>query len=103
MKSGFNVKAHGGVQINGLVEDSHIDSHDNALVETGFIGKGDGKISAQGSVVTKYCNTQNITCEDIDNGDFVMHSDIHTKGKLTVTEQTESVEKFMRWRVWRQK
>ena len=89
MKSGFNVKAHGGVQINGLVEDSHIDSHGNALVKTGFIGKGDDKISAQGSVVTKYCDTQNITCDrDIVIGDFVMHSNIHTKGKLTVTEQT---------------
>ncbi len=89
VKSGFNIQAHGDVQINGLVEDSHIVSHGNVLVKTGFIGKGDGTISAQGNVVTKYCDTQKIKCEgNLEIGDFVMQSNIHTKGKLTVTEQT---------------
>ena len=89
VKTGFDVNAHGDVQINGLVEDALIVSHGNVMVKTGFVGKGNGKISAQGSVITKYCDTQNITCDgDIDIGDFVMQSNIHTKGKLTVTEQT---------------
>ena len=88
VKSGFSVKAKKDIQIDGVVEDAVIEAGGDVLLKTGFMGKGDGKIIAQGKVMVKFCENENIISNgDILIGDYVMNSNIQTKGNLIVTEQ----------------
>jgi len=89
VKSGFSVKAKHDIQINGIVEDAILEAGGEILLKGGFVGKGEGKITAQGKVIAQFCDNQQIFCEgDIEIHDYVMHSHIETKGNLTVTSQT---------------
>ena len=88
VKSGFSVKAKNDVEVNGIVEDAIIEAGGNVLLKTGFVGRGEGKIIAEGKVMAKFCENENIISEDdIIIGEYLMHSNIQTKGKLIVTEQ----------------
>ncbi len=88
VKSGFKVKATGDVEVNGIVEDAVIESEGNVLLKMGFIGHGEGKISAKGNVSAKYCVNQHIVCQgDVNIGEYFMHSKVLTGGKLIVTEK----------------
>ncbi len=88
VKSGFSVKAKNDIEVNGIVEDAVIEAGGNVLLKTGFVGRGDGKIFAVGKVMIKFCENESIISEDdIIIGEYLMHSNIQTKGKLNVTEQ----------------
>ncbi len=89
VKSGFKIKAEGDVQVNGIMEDAVIETGGNALLKMGFIGRGEGKIIAQGNVNAKFCENENIISEgDIYISEYIMHCNIQTKGKLFVTDKT---------------
>ncbi|MFC1650854.1 DUF342 domain-containing protein, partial [Candidatus Latescibacterota bacterium] len=89
VKSGFIVKSHGDVQVNGVVEDAVIESGGNVLLKTGFIGKGNGQIIAKGDVTAKFCENQTIIAEgNIYISEYAMHCIIKTKGKIVITEKT---------------
>ena len=86
--TGFNVKAKGDIQIDGLVEDSNIESEGDILIKAGFMGKGKGRIVSGGRVMAKFCDNQSIKAgNDILITDFVMHCNIETKGQLIVSNQ----------------
>jgi len=86
--SGFSVKAKNDIEVNGTVEDAVIEAGGNVLLKTGFVGRGEGKIIAEGKVMIKFCENENIISgDDIIIGEYLMHSNIQTKGKLIVTEQ----------------
>ncbi len=88
VKSGFRVKASGDVEVNGIVEDAVIESEGNVLLKMGFIGHGEGKISAKGNVSARYCVNQHILCQgDVNIGEYFMHSNVFAGGKLVVTEK----------------
>ena len=53
------------------------------------MGRGEGKIIAQGNVNAKFCKNENIISEgDIYISEYIMHCNIQTKGKLFVTDKT---------------
>lgn len=88
VKSGFNIKAKGDIQVDGIIEDSLIRAEGSVLVKGGFIGKGNGKIISNGKVMVKFCENENIISEhDIIISDYVMHGNIETSGKLIVTNK----------------
>jgi len=88
VKSGFKIKAKSDVQVDGVVEDAIIESGGDVLIKMGFIGRGEGKIVAQGKVTANYCVKENIISEDdINIIEYIMHSNIQTKGTLFVKEK----------------
>lgn len=88
VKSGFKVKAKNDVEIGGVVEDAVIEAGGDVLIKMGFIGRGEGKILAQGKVTANYCVSENIISEDdINIFEYIMHSNVQTKGKLFVKEK----------------
>lgn len=88
VKSGFSVKSQNDIQINGTVEDAVIEAGGNVLIKSGFVGRGEGKIIAKGKVMAKFCEKETIISDDdISLGEYAMHCNIQTKGKLLVTAQ----------------
>ncbi len=89
VKSGFKVKARDDVQVEGVVEDAVIETEGNVLLKMGFVGRGEGQITAGGELTAKYCENENITAEgDIHIDECVMHSKIQTKGSLFLMGKT---------------
>ncbi len=89
VRSGFTVRAINDVQVNGVVEDATIEAGGNVLLKSGFIGKGEGHIIAQGEVFARFCENENITARgDIHISDYVMNSKIYTHGSLFATDKT---------------
>jgi uncharacterized protein (DUF342 family) len=88
VKSGFKIKAKVDVQVDGVVEDAVIEAGGDVLIKMGFIGREEGKIVAQGKVTATYCVSENIISEgDINIIEYIMHSNIQTKGNLFVKEK----------------
>jgi len=88
VKSGFSIKAKNDVQVSGVVEDAVIEAGGNVLLKTGFIGKNEGKITAQGNVMVKFCENEHIICDgDIYIDEYVMHSTIQARGNLIVMDK----------------
>ncbi|MBW7995512.1 MAG: DUF342 domain-containing protein [Candidatus Glassbacteria bacterium] len=88
VKSGFRIKSSGDIEINGIVEDAEIECGGDVLIKMGFIGRGEGKITAAGSVTARYCVNQQIYCDgDINIGEYIMHSHVQARGCLLVTEK----------------
>ncbi|MBN2290391.1 MAG: DUF342 domain-containing protein [Candidatus Glassbacteria bacterium] len=89
VKSGFKIYATDDVQVNGVVEDAEIEAGGKVMIKAGFIGRGEGRITAQQEVAAKFCENENIIGEsDILISDYVMNSMIKTKGRLVVMDQT---------------
>ena len=92
VKSGFEIKTSGDIEINGLVEDAKITAGGNVFIKNGFLGKGNGFIQAGGDVTLKFCSSQNIKAKgDIIVGEAVLHSNLQSESKIDVTGRKGSV------------
>jgi len=86
--SGFKIKAHGDVQINGTVEDAVIESDGNVMVKYGFIGRGKGCITAAGDVHVAFSDNERIVAGgDVIIGSYAMNSDIQSQGTIEATSK----------------
>jgi len=86
VKSGFSVKTKSDLEILGVVEDANITAGGNVLIKNGFLGKGDGLITAEGNVILKFCENQKITAKgDIIVGEAVLNSVLKTDSRVEVT------------------
>jgi len=89
VQSGFTIKADADVEVSGVVEDAIIEAGGDVLLKGGFIGKGEGRITAKGKVIAQFCDDQTIISEgNVEINDYIMNSHIETKNMVIVTEQT---------------
>jgi hypothetical protein len=85
VKSGFEVKIKGDLEINGLVEDARIIADGNVVIKNGFLGRGNGFIEAGGDVTLKFCENQNIQAKgSIYIGEAVLHSSLQSESRIEV-------------------
>jgi len=89
VKSGFSVLADEDITVEGVVEDATVESKKNVILKTGFIGRGEGKIIAGGSVYLKYAENQTIKAEgDIIVSESLRHCKVECGGKVIAMGQT---------------
>jgi uncharacterized protein (DUF342 family) len=60
IKSGFEVKCGGDLQVNGIIEDCKVLAKGNVLCRYGFVGRGGGVIEAEGDVSLGYMKNQTV-------------------------------------------
>ncbi len=81
----FSVRSLKTITIGGAVEGAEIDAGQDLYVRGGIISRGKGRVVARGSVVMKFCERADVRAEgDITVGKAVIHSRLHTEGKLKV-------------------
>jgi len=86
VKSGFSVKAAGDITIREVVEDAQIESQGNIILKGGFIGSGEGKISAEGNVSLPFAENQYVyAAGDVRVSDALLHSTVEADGRITVS------------------
>ncbi|MFC1558386.1 FapA family protein [candidate division KSB1 bacterium] len=85
VKSGFTVKVGGDVDIWGVVEDATIEAEGNVLLQKGIIGRGEGFVRANGDVILKFIENQNISCKgNVIAGESIRHSKVYADKKVIV-------------------
>jgi len=85
VKAGFEVSSKNDIEITGLVEDAKITTSGNVIIKNGFLGKNNGLITAEGDVILKFCENQNIKAKGkIIVGEAVLHSNIQCESEVEV-------------------
>lgn len=85
VKSGFEVKVDGDVDIGGVVEDAKIEAGGKVLFQKGIIGRGAGIVRANGDVIMKYIENQTVYSKgNVIIGESARHSKIYADGKVVV-------------------
>ncbi|MFC1556482.1 DUF342 domain-containing protein [candidate division KSB1 bacterium] len=85
VKAGFEVKSKNDIEISGFVEDAKVIASGSVIIKNGFLGKGDGLIEAEGNVILKFCENQNIKAKgDIIVGEDVLFSNLISGSKIEV-------------------
>jgi len=63
IEAGFTVKVEGDLEVGGNVLDSTIECGGNVLIKGGFIGQGNGRITAIGTVTVRSVENQSICAQ----------------------------------------
>jgi len=86
VKSGFNVKASGQIEIRGIVEDAFIEAGGDILIKGGFGGSGRGMIRSGGTVHLKYIENQSVhAAGSVYVGETALHAQIVSYGSIFLT------------------
>ena len=85
VKSGFEVKVDGDVDIWGVVEDAKITAGGSVLLQKGIIGRGAGIVECEGELISKYVENQNIRSKsNVTVAESILHSKVYTDKKVIV-------------------
>lgn len=82
----FEVKSAKSVCVRDTIQAARVEAGGDVLVRGGVIGHHTGSVRAGGRIVAKFAQDADLTAEsDIEITKEVMHSQVHCRGKLSVT------------------
>ncbi len=84
VRTGFEVKAEGDIEIDGVVEAAYLKSGGNIVLKRGMQGHNSGKLIAAGDIVAKYIENSNLISEGNIKADVIMHSNIISNGSIEI-------------------
>ncbi len=84
VKSGFKVEAEGDIEIFGVVEGAKLISKGNIIIHRGVQGNTQAFIHCLKDLTVKYLENANVICDGDVVSDAILHSNVTTKGKITV-------------------
>jgi len=86
VRAGFKVHADGDIDIHGAVEDAEVISSGNILIKSGFTGRGEGLVKADGNVTVQYVEGQHIVAgHDIKIGGDALNARLEAGSKIFTT------------------
>ncbi len=86
VRAGFKVHAEGDIEIYGSVEDAEVIAKGNILIKSGFMGRGEGLVKAEGNVTIQHVEGQHIIAgHDIKIGGDALNARLEAGSKVVVT------------------
>lgn len=82
--TGFEVRADGDIEVNGVAEAAYIESGGKVILKRGMQGHNSGKLIAQGDIVTKYIENATLISQGNIKAEAIMHSNIICNGNIEV-------------------
>lgn len=82
--TGFEVKARGDIEVEGVVEGALIESEGSIILKRGIQGYNKGRLVSKGNIIAKYIENSNISSESIIHAETIMHSEVSSKDKIQV-------------------
>jgi uncharacterized protein len=83
--SGFSVKASANIQIDGIVEDSHVEAGGEVLIKGGVRGRGKETVKAGGSVHARFIEQALIKAGSSIVAQEILHSQLMAGDQVVVT------------------
>ncbi|BDU50232.1 DUF342 domain-containing protein [Haliovirga abyssi] len=86
---GFKVEANYDIIVNGIVENSYLESKGNVSVKNGIIGKeeGIGKVIAEGNIKSKFIENGEIISGGMVFANNILYSKVNAKDTINVTSK----------------
>ncbi len=82
--NGFQVKAHGSIEVRGVVEGGYINCTGDILVRQGVQGYNRQTIFTEGNLATKFIENSIIQVNKNITSEAIMHSQVTSKGNILV-------------------
>ncbi len=82
--TGFTVKAHGDVVVDGVVEGANIIADGQIILKRGIQGGGKGILQAGSNVVAKFIENAEVHSGGYVQTEAIMHSKVFARGEITV-------------------
>ncbi len=91
VRTGFNLRAEGNVEIYGVVEGATIEADGDVILHRGIQGMSKGVIRAKGNVISKFIESANVVAGGYIETDTILHSEISAKGDIFVRGKNGSI------------
>jgi hypothetical protein len=86
VRTGFEIKCKGNVEIEGVVEGAVIESEGNILLKRGIQGHFKGKLNSTNDILARYIENCNIHSNGNISSEVIMHSNVVCRGTIDVTK-----------------
>lgn len=80
--SGYSIKAHGDIVVNGIIDGAQIYCEGNLIVYYGIQGQGSAKLEVKGDVIAKFINHASLFCGGDIRTTAIVHSNVKSDGKI---------------------
>ncbi|MCX7725937.1 MAG: FapA family protein [Chitinispirillaceae bacterium] len=85
VKAGFSIHCGGDLEVDGVLEDSHVKVGGNVLAKHGFIGTGKGIMEVKGNVNIGFCKNQTIRAfQNITIAKEALNCTLLSRGAITI-------------------
>jgi len=82
--SGFSVRAHGDIEVKGVVEGAYIEADGNIILTRGMNGMSKGILKAKGNIVAKFIENATVYAGGSVETDSILHSKVQAKTEINV-------------------
>lgn len=82
--NGFQIKADGDVEINGLIEGAYIENSGDVIVKQGIRGYNKLAVKTDGNITTKFVESAIMEAGESIIAEAIMHSHVESRGSITV-------------------
>lgn len=89
VRTGFQVRAKGDIQVNGVVEGANLYSDGNIVLSRGIQGMYRGKLEAKGDIITKFIENATVKAGGTIRSGSILHSEIEA-GDMIICEGRKS-------------
>ena len=82
--TGFQVRAKGDIEVNGVVEGAYIEAGGQIVLKRGMQGMNKGVLKAKGNVITKFLENAEVIAGGYVTTESILHSKVSAKGDIIV-------------------
>lgn len=82
--SNFTIKAHGDIEVKGVVEGAFLEADGNIILRRGINGMNKGTLSAGGNVVAKFIENSIVSARGSVITESILHSKVEAKDSVEV-------------------
>ena len=82
--TGYSVRAHGDIEIRGVVEGAYIEAGGQIILRRGMQGMNKGVLKAGGNIITKFLENTEVIAGGYITTDSILHSKVSAKGDIIV-------------------
>lgn len=83
----FSIKAHGNVEVMGVVEGANIEADGNIILARGMNGMSKGYLKAGGNVIAKYLENCSVSCKGYVETESILHSVVEAGTEVNVVSR----------------
>ncbi len=84
VRTGFSIRAHGNVEVMGVVEGASIHADGDIILYRGIQGMGKGNLECKGNLISKFIESAEVRADGYIETDTILHSDVFAKGDIYV-------------------
>lgn len=87
VRSGFTIRAHGDIVVDGVVEDAYLQASGQIIVKCGIHGMNKGTLQADGNVICMFIENAKVNAGGYVEAGSIIYSDVSASTDVVVSER----------------